>query len=129
MEVLGTYDPTPKTDRYDTSGKLHKDIQLDLLRAKYWIGVGAQPSDRVWSLLSMVGPVPPHVLETACVGTRGRSRQADFRCAIQAGILEPKRRPAIMNKLAAQSGGIATKPVEESESSTAGEAGAEPTKS
>ena len=55
MEVLGTYDPKPKTDRYDPSGKLFKDIKLDLLRAKYWIGVGAQPTDRVWRLLSMVG--------------------------------------------------------------------------
>ncbi|KAF3069017.1 Ribosomal protein S16, mitochondrial [Daldinia childiae] len=55
LEVIGTYDPIPKPDPYDHSGKLHKDIKLDILRAKYWIGVGAQPTDTVWRLLSMVG--------------------------------------------------------------------------
>jgi small subunit ribosomal protein S16 len=54
MEVLGTYDPIPKADTYDTSGALHKDIKLDITRAKYWVGVGAQPSDTVWRLLAMV---------------------------------------------------------------------------
>lgn len=52
--MIGTYDPIPKKDTYDSSGKLHKDIKLDTLRAKYWIGVGAQPTDVVWRLLSMV---------------------------------------------------------------------------
>lgn len=54
LEVIGTYDPIPKKDTYDESGRLHKDIKLDTLRAKYWIGVGAQPTDTVWRLLSMV---------------------------------------------------------------------------
>lgn len=58
LEVLGTYDPIPKTDPYDASGRLHKDIKLDIQRARYWIGVGAQPSDTVWRLLSMVGILP-----------------------------------------------------------------------
>lgn len=52
--MIGTYDPIPKKDTYDGSGKMHKDIKLDTLRAKYWIGVGAQPTDVVWRLLSMV---------------------------------------------------------------------------
>lgn len=54
LEVIGTYDPVPKKTSYDTSGKMHKDIQLDIDRAKYWIGVGAQPTDPVWRFLSMV---------------------------------------------------------------------------
>ncbi|RYP08542.1 hypothetical protein DL765_008747 [Monosporascus sp. GIB2] len=54
LEVIGTYDPIPKPDPYDDSGRLHKDIKLDTIRAKYWIGVGAQPTDTVWRLLSMV---------------------------------------------------------------------------
>ncbi|KAB5511108.1 hypothetical protein GE09DRAFT_1109481, partial [Coniochaeta sp. 2T2.1] len=65
LEVIGTYDPIPKKDTYDSSGKLHKDIKLDTLRAKYWIGVGAQPTDVVWRLLSMVCsslyPLLPHL--------------------------------------------------------------------
>ena len=55
LEVIGTYNPTPKTDPYGESTKLHKDIQLDLLRARYWVGVGAQPSDPVWRMFAMVG--------------------------------------------------------------------------
>ncbi|EAA35966.1 hypothetical protein GE21DRAFT_40 [Neurospora crassa] len=59
LEVIGTYDPVPKKDTYDTTGKLHKDIKLDVTRAKYWIGVGAQPTDTVWRLLSLVGILDP----------------------------------------------------------------------
>ncbi|KAI2604883.1 ribosomal protein S16, mitochondrial [Hypoxylon fragiforme] len=64
IEVIGTYDPTPKPDPYDDSGKLHKDIKLDILRAKYWIGVGAQPTDTVWRLLSMLGIMEPKYRNT-----------------------------------------------------------------
>ncbi|KAK4161887.1 ribosomal protein S16, mitochondrial [Cladorrhinum sp. PSN259] len=59
LEVIGTYDPVPKKDTYDESGKLHKDIKLDVTRAQYWVGVGAQPTDTVWRLLSMVGILQP----------------------------------------------------------------------
>ncbi|KKY33223.1 putative mitochondrial 37s ribosomal protein mrps16 [Diaporthe ampelina] len=59
LEVIGTYDPIPKKDSYDESGKLHKDIRLDVDRAKYWVGVGAQPTDTVWRFLSMLGVLEP----------------------------------------------------------------------
>ncbi|KAH6683746.1 mitochondrial ribosomal protein S16 [Plectosphaerella plurivora] len=59
LEVLGTYDPIPRLDPYEKDQKPHKDIQIDVLRAKYWIGVGVQPSDPVWRLLSMVGLLEP----------------------------------------------------------------------
>jgi ribosomal protein S16 len=49
----GTYDPIPKPPQ-DGEGKPFKDIKLDSVRAKYWLGVGAQPSDPAWRLLSMV---------------------------------------------------------------------------
>ncbi|CEJ90799.1 Putative Ribosomal protein S16 [[Torrubiella] hemipterigena] len=58
LEVIGTYDPIPKSDPHDESGRLHKDIKLDSQRAKYWIGVGAQPTDSAWRLLSMAGILP-----------------------------------------------------------------------
>ncbi|KAK0726835.1 ribosomal protein S16, mitochondrial [Lasiosphaeria miniovina] len=61
LEVIGTYDPIPKGDSYDTSGKLHKDIKLDKRRAQYWVGVGAQPTETVWRLLSMIGILQPKV--------------------------------------------------------------------
>lgn len=53
IEVLGTYDPIPKPPR-EGEGKPWKDIKLDTVRAKYWLGVGAQPSDPAWRLLSLV---------------------------------------------------------------------------
>ncbi|KAI5867501.1 ribosomal protein S16 [Durotheca rogersii] len=59
LEVIGTYDPIPKPDPYDDSGKLHKDINIDTIRAQYWIGVGAQPTDTVWRLLAMLGILQP----------------------------------------------------------------------
>ena len=55
LEVLGTYDPIPKPAPLG-EGKPFKDIKLDTARAKYWLGVGAQPSDPAWRLLSMVCP-------------------------------------------------------------------------
>ncbi|KAK3396697.1 ribosomal protein S16 domain-containing protein [Sordaria brevicollis] len=58
LEVIGTYDPIPKKDTYDTTGAMHKDIKLDTTRAKYWIGVGAQPTETVWRLLSYVNILP-----------------------------------------------------------------------
>lgn len=55
MEVLGTYDPIPKLPVGAEPGdRKIKDIKIDVSRAKYWLGVGAQPSDTVWRLLSMV---------------------------------------------------------------------------
>lgn len=71
MEVLGTYDPTPRVPlprpdddallfdapgqiQTETKQKRYKDLQLDTIRTKYWLGVGAQPSEPVWRLFSMV---------------------------------------------------------------------------
>jgi small subunit ribosomal protein S16 len=60
LEVLGTYDPKPQAPRPgDTHGRPWKDIKLDISRARYWVGVGAQPSDTAWRLLSMVGILEP----------------------------------------------------------------------
>lgn len=58
IEVLGTYDPIPKAP-VDGDGKAFKDVRLDSVRAKYWLGVGAQPSDPAWRLLSMIGLLEP----------------------------------------------------------------------
>lgn len=47
IEVIGTYDAIPKPPPPGVEGKLVKDVELDFDRAKYWLGVGAQPSDAV----------------------------------------------------------------------------------
>lgn len=54
----GTYDPIPKPAPHG-EGKPYKDIKIDIARAKYWLGVGAQPSDPAWRLLSMVSSNHP----------------------------------------------------------------------
>jgi small subunit ribosomal protein S16 len=48
IENIGWYNPLTEPST----------IQIDGDRAKYWIGVGAQPSDSVRSLLSRAGVLP-----------------------------------------------------------------------
>jgi ribosomal protein S16 len=38
----------------NANARPYKEISLDSSRAKYWLGVGAQPSDPVWKLMNMV---------------------------------------------------------------------------
>lgn len=45
LEVIGSYIPNP-------SGK-EKELELDLGKAKAWIAKGAQPTDRVRTLIRM----------------------------------------------------------------------------
>jgi len=47
LETIGTYNPIP-----DGNGIKH--VNLNIERVKYWLTVGAQPSDSVASLLSKV---------------------------------------------------------------------------
>lgn len=59
LEVLGTYNPLPLkptglSDAEAKSARPFKDIALDRSRTKYWLGVGAQPSETAWRLLSLV---------------------------------------------------------------------------
>ena len=44
VEILGTYDPKNKVNG--------RQVRLDLERADYWMGVGAQPSDTARSLIN-----------------------------------------------------------------------------
>ena len=91
MEVLGTYDPIPKTPiGAEATDRKVKDIKVDVARAKYWLGVGAQPSDTVWRLLSMVredGSRRADERMAGCVkGRRGLTEE-------QIGLLEPRYLP------------------------------------
>mmetsp|Transcript_8133 Transcript_8133/g.23340 ORF Transcript_8133/g.23340 Transcript_8133/m.23340 type:complete len:112 (-) Transcript_8133:295-630(-) len=51
LENLGHYDPNPKID-----GNVH--VGLNVERVKYWLSVGAQPSEPVGRLLGQVGIIP-----------------------------------------------------------------------
>jgi small subunit ribosomal protein S16 len=46
VEIIGTYDPRNKSE--------DKQVNIKLDRADYWVGVGAQPSDTVRSLIKKV---------------------------------------------------------------------------
>lgn len=46
IEMLGTYDPIPRDGV--------KDVALNMDRTKYWLGVGAQPSDTAARVLEKV---------------------------------------------------------------------------
>jgi len=53
IEELGTYDPlVPETDAR---------VRMDHDRVQYWLGVGAQPSDRVKILIKKYGPQGTHL--------------------------------------------------------------------
>ncbi len=42
IEIIGTYDPKQKGDNFS----------VELARAEYWLGVGAQPSETVRSIIN-----------------------------------------------------------------------------
>lgn len=48
IEKLGTFDPLAKKDD-------PKRVQFDEERVKYWLGVGARPTDRMARILSLSG--------------------------------------------------------------------------
>jgi small subunit ribosomal protein S16 len=51
IEEIGTYQPRKKGDNYT----------LDLPRAQYWVGVGAQPSETVASFIKKAAKAAPAV--------------------------------------------------------------------
>ncbi|KAL6646201.1 hypothetical protein ACP70R_017809 [Stipagrostis hirtigluma subsp. patula] len=55
LEVLGYYNPLPGTRGQDGC----KRMGLKFDRVKYWLSVGAQPSDPVQRLLVRAGILPP----------------------------------------------------------------------
>ena len=59
IERLGFFNPI-------ASGK-EESLRMDLSRAKYWLGVGAQPSERVAKLIKQCAKTPP--IETASTET------------------------------------------------------------
>ncbi|CDK25932.1 unnamed protein product [Kuraishia capsulata CBS 1993] len=58
IEVIGTYNPVPLplTPEQKLKGERPiKDIKLDFDKSKYWISVGAQPTDTVTRLFKKAG--------------------------------------------------------------------------
>jgi len=53
IETLGVYQPAV------TQANSHKSMQWSVDRIKYWLGVGAEPSDSVVKLLTVGKILPP----------------------------------------------------------------------
>lgn len=51
LEQVGHYDPVPGKDG-------NKHVGLNMERIRYWLGVGAQPSNVVARLLGQAGVIP-----------------------------------------------------------------------
>lgn len=52
IEIIGTYNPMPNKDGV-------KEITTNSDRAKYWMSVGAQPSEKVAWLFAKIDILPP----------------------------------------------------------------------
>ncbi|KAJ3031536.1 UNVERIFIED_CONTAM: hypothetical protein HDU68_003072 [Siphonaria sp. JEL0065] len=61
LERVGTYNPIPDADKV-------KHIELNYSRIKYWLGVGAQPTDRVAWLLAKAGLMPATATQQQLTG-------------------------------------------------------------
>ncbi|KAJ1566604.1 hypothetical protein HK405_009123 [Cladochytrium tenue] len=61
LDVIGTYNPVP-----DDAGV--KSVMLNWERAKYWLGNGAQPTDRVAWILAKVGIRLTRVVKPSVLG-------------------------------------------------------------
>lgn len=62
VEEIGSYDPR--------AGSMAEGVKLDAVRAHYWVGVGAQPSETVGAFLKHFGvrkgaPLPEAQAESA----------------------------------------------------------------
>ncbi|XP_004365532.2 ribosomal protein S16 [Capsaspora owczarzaki ATCC 30864] len=60
LEHVGTYHPEP-----DTNGVRRVTWKVD--RIKYWLSVGAQPTERVGKLLGLAGILPLHPRTTSAL--------------------------------------------------------------
>ena len=66
LEVVGHYDPIPSKDR-------NKHVGLNVDRVKYWLSVGAQPSDTVRRILSQTGIIPPRPIQNSSLSVTTNS--------------------------------------------------------
>lgn len=103
LEYLGSYNP-----HADAQG--NKEVRLQVDRIKYWLSVGAQPSDTVAKLISMADIVPdvpkqqftqqhvPKTLRKQEFSTLAGDREAaDLRVAVGYVPSAPRGRAALLS--------------------------------
>jgi small subunit ribosomal protein S16 len=69
IEKLGTYDPLLPKDNENR-------VKIDLERVQYWLGEGAQPTDRVSRFLETAGVKSPKARSNPRQGEPGKAAQA-----------------------------------------------------
>ncbi len=69
IEKLGTYNPMLPKDSEER-------VKMNIERVKYWLGEGAQPTDRVARMLEAAGEMPKKDRSNPKKGTPGKAAQA-----------------------------------------------------
>lgn len=85
IEELGTYDPSIA----DTDAR----TAINGERIKYWLSVGAQPSDRVRVLIKKYGPEGTHVKQQQAALEKLKGPKPIPDAGPPAFVLEPKKEP------------------------------------
>ena len=83
IEKLGTYNPLLPKDSEDR-------VKMDIERVQYWLGQGAQPSDRISRMLEAAGALPKKEranMQKAQPGKKAQAR-ADEKAAKAAAAAE-----------------------------------------
>ena len=85
IEQIGTHNPLLPKDNADR-------VKLDVERAKHWLSVGAQPTDRVMRFLDAAGlakRVPPNNPQKAKPRKKRQEREAAAAAAAEGGEAKP----------------------------------------
>ena len=89
IEKLGTYNPMLPKDSEER-------VKMNMERVKYWLGEGAQPTDRVSRMLEAAGELPKKDRNNPKKGTPGKAAQerAEEKAAKAAAAAEAAAAPA-----------------------------------
>ncbi|WP_420862370.1 30S ribosomal protein S16 [Algirhabdus cladophorae] len=89
IEKLGTYNPLLPKDSEER-------VKMDMERVKYWLGEGAQVTDRVSRMLEAAGELPKKDRSNPKKGTPGKKAQerAEEKAAKAAAAAEAAAAPA-----------------------------------
>ncbi|WP_400086060.1 30S ribosomal protein S16 [Yoonia sp. R78084] len=89
IEKLGTYNPMLPKDSEER-------VKMNVERIKYWLGEGAQPTDRVSRMLEAAGELPKKDRSNPKKGTPGKAAQAraEEKAAKAAAAKEAANAPA-----------------------------------
>ncbi len=89
IEKLGTYNPMLPKDSEER-------VKMNMERVKYWLGEGAQPTDRVSRMLEAAGELPKKDRANPKKGTPGKAAQqrAEEKAAKAAAAEEAANAPA-----------------------------------